>query len=133
MKINSRQYAKALFEAVDGKSQAEAKRMVMNFIRLVVGNRHEAKAQKIVKEFGRIWNRENKLIEAEITTAHRLDKKTKAAIEEYVLEVSGGEKIVVSEIEDKRLLGGTVIKYGDKVLDASLHTRLEDLRKMMVD
>jgi F-type H+-transporting ATPase subunit delta len=44
------------------------------------------------------------------------------------LESQTGKKLVLSFAEDKDILGGVVLKIGDKVLDASLRAQLELLR-----
>ena len=33
---------------------------------------------------------------------------------------------------DKNILGGVIIRYGDKVVDGSLKTQLEDLKEKLI-
>jgi len=40
--------------------------------------------------------------------------------------------VIMSEKVDKKLLGGIVIKYGDKVLNGSLKNSLVELKNKMV-
>ncbi|MFH0972492.1 MAG: F0F1 ATP synthase subunit delta, partial [Patescibacteria group bacterium] len=42
----------------------------------------------------------------------------------YIIKLSQVSDVFISESIDKNLLGGFVIKYGDKILDASLRKQL---------
>jgi F-type H+-transporting ATPase subunit delta len=65
---------------------------------------------------------------AEIITAIRLD-------DDYILEISkrltdmAGKPVVVSTKVDPDMIGGIIIKLGDKVVDGSIRSRLAALRR----
>ncbi len=131
MRITPKQYALSLYESLDGKSAAEVKAVIKKFVELLAAKNQLAKAEKIVKEFEKIWNEKNGVVEAEIFSAKTLDKPTIKLLKNYVIKLSGAKEIMVDEKVDKGLLGGVVIRYGDKVLDGSLKGSLHDLKSSL--
>ena len=51
MKINSKQYAQALYESVQGNSEKEIEEVVKNFVKILADSGKISQAEKIVLEF----------------------------------------------------------------------------------
>lgn len=132
MKLTNKKYAQALFESVQGKSEKEVNVILKNFIDLLIKNNALAKINKIIEEFDTIWNKENKIVKATITTAQELDPGTAKSLENYIKELSGAEKLEVENEIKKDLISGAIVKYGDRILDNSLKTRINNLRIKMI-
>lgn len=132
MKITPKQYADALFQSVSGQNETRIKNAVNNFANLVIENNDVSKINKIIKQFEIIWNKENGIVEAEISGARKLDDKIIRLLSDYISELSGVKEVVAREQIDKNILGGVIIRYGDKVLDGSIKTRLEELKNNMI-
>lgn len=139
MKITPKQYGEALYQAVKGlpagkagKKDSQVKSGIENFIKVLVSNNDISKLDKIVEQFGKIWNREESIVEAEITSARELDKKIIKLLNGYIAELSEAEKIILKQSVNKNILGGVIIKYEDKVLDGSLRMKLEALKINMI-
>ena len=132
MKISTKQYAESLYQVVQNKKDSEVKIAVENFVKVLVNNNDISKADKIINRFVKVWNREQGVVEAEIVSAKELDNKIVKLLNSYIVKLSGAQKVVVEQKVDKDILGGVVIKYGDKVLDGSLRMRLGELRNKMV-
>lgn len=128
MKVTPKQYAESLFASLNGKSDKEAKQVLDKFVAVLVSNNHLSQIDKILESFGTIWNRENGLIEAEIKTANKLDKDVIKILQDYVGKLAGVSDIKTTEIIDKSLLGGFVVKYEGKLIDNSLKTKLQALK-----
>lgn len=67
---------------------------------------------------------------AEVTSALPLSKEEQAAVKKNILDKMGAKAIVDFRI-DPQILGGLVIRIGDKVLDGSVSGQLEGLRKTL--
>ena len=132
MKIKPKQFALSLFESIDGKTSAQAKAAIEKFVELLANKNMIAKADKIISEFVKIWNEKNGIIEAEVLSANDLDKANVKLIKNYIAELSGAKEVLISEKTDKNILGGMVIKYGDRVVDGSLRTQLADLKSKLI-
>jgi len=70
-------------------------------------------------------------IEAEVVSATALNKATQDKIA-AALTKSTGRKVVIKTSQDKGILGGLVVRLGDRQIDYSLRTRLEGLKRTMV-
>ena len=132
MKIKPKQFALALYEALDGKSTSQVKMIIKKFVELLAGNNMLTKAGKITAEFSKIWDEKKWIIEAEAVSASGLDKVNVKLLKNYIADLSGAKEILLSEKIDKNILGGVIIKYGDRVVDGSLRNSLEELRDKLV-
>jgi len=132
MKITPKQFALSLYEAVDGKSSSQIKAVIKRSVELLAQKNLLAKADKIASQFVKIWNEKHGIVEALATSANGLDKANVKLLENYIAELSGAKEVVLKEETDKNILGGVVIKYGDKVVDASLKTQLAELKEKLI-
>lgn len=132
MKISPKQYAEVLFQAVQDKKDSQVKSAIKSFVGILIENNDLKKANKIIEQFSIIWNKEKGIVEVEISSASELNKTVVSLLSSYAKKISGAEETVIKQKVDAKLLGGAIIKYGDKILDGSLRTRLEELRGAMV-
>ena len=132
MKIFAKQYAQSLHETVVDKSNNQIKDAINNFFDILVQNNDITKAEEIVKEFEKIWNMEHGIIEAEVVSAKELDNNIVKLLNNYIIELSGAEKVILNQKINKDILGGVIIKFEDKILDGSLRARLGELKREMV-
>lgn len=132
MKITNKKYAQVLFESVQNKNEEEINIILKNFIELLIKKNALSKIDKIINEFNNIWNKENKIVKATITTAKDFDESTFGSLKKYIKDLSGAEKLEINRKIDKSLISGTIIKYGDRILDNSLKTKINNLRIKMI-
>lgn len=88
---------------------------------------HEAKAALIyflerVKEYKKIGV-------AYVTTAIELSASQKATVEQKLLSTTSYENFEMHYTVDQSLIGGMVIRIGDRVVDSSLRSRIQDLSR----
>lgn len=67
-----------------------------------------------------------------VTTAVELTAAQKAAVEAKLLETSGYKKMEMHFAVDASLIGGMVIRVGDRVVDSSIRTKLDGLTKQLL-
>ncbi len=67
---------------------------------------------------------------AEVTSALPLSKEEQAAVKKNVLDKMGAKTDVAFRV-DPQILGGLVVRVGDKVIDGSVSGQLEDMRKSL--
>lgn len=132
MRITAKQFALSLYESVDGKSAAEVKLVVKKFVELLAKKNRISQAEKIINEFARLWNEKNGLVEAEVTSASEMSRETAKLLKDYIAKYSGAKEVMLAEKIDKNILGGVIIRYGDKVLDGSLKAQLMELKDKMI-
>ena len=127
MKITPKDYAISLLRAIEGKKENEAKVVIENFVGLLARNNDLSKAPGIMDIFSSLWNKENKIIESEITAAKKLDANSLDSLKGFLLKLSGAKEVKMIEKVDKDILGGIVVRYDDKVIDMSLRTKIRNL------
>jgi F-type H+-transporting ATPase subunit delta len=71
---------------------------------------------------------ENRLLEASVTSAVELDEKLVKQIGERI-EQETGKRVELTSRVDPDVLGGLVIRVGNTIMDATVRSRLERLRK----
>jgi F-type H+-transporting ATPase subunit delta len=101
---------------------------LINFISLLVEKHRMPEIFRIRREFGELWKRENRRIDVTVTSAVELDPAVIARIGEEIERQTGEKADLASRVDDD-ILGGIVLQVGNMVLDASIRSRLEKLRK----
>ena len=131
MKISDKQYALALYESIKDQSKSDTKKAIKEFAKVLVLNNDLLKIDKVIDAFKKLYNQEEGIVKAKVISAQALDKKIVKSLNSYIVKLSKAKKVEVNEEIDKSLLGGVVLRYGDKVLDGSLKTRLDFLGREM--
>jgi len=101
---------------------------LINFLELLVDKHRMTEIFRIRREFEELWKRENRRIDVTVTSAVELDPAVVEKIGQEV-ERQTGEEVDLSSRVDSDILGGIVLQVGNMVLDASIRSRLEKLRK----
>ncbi|HEX8083655.1 MAG TPA: ATP synthase F1 subunit delta [Solirubrobacteraceae bacterium] len=113
-----------------GKVVDGAEDIVTNFLELLIEKHRMPAVYRIRREYDALWEEENKLLPVEITSAIELDKDTVKQIGDKIGERTG-RKVQLESKVDPDILGGIVVRVGDRILDASIANRLESLRKQV--
>ena len=98
------------------------------FIQTIVKNRRENYLYEIAKEYLVQYKSKNNIITAMVTTATGLDADMKSAVLKLV-KGSADSEVELVERTDADLIGGLILRIGDKQYDGSLQRRLSDLKQ----
>lgn len=131
MKISQKQYAQALYELVNGKSEQEIISVIEKFVKVLINNNDTGKINKIVSSFSDIWNEKNGIVEAEIVSARKLDDQIVKLLNGYIVRLLDVNEVVLRPQIDADILGGVVVRYNDKLLDNSLKTRINKMKSIL--
>lgn len=101
---------------------------LINFLELLVDKHRMPEIFRIRREFDELWKHENRRLDVTVTSAVELDPSVVEKIGQEV-ERQTGEKVDLSSKVDDQILGGIVLQVGNMVLDASIRSRLEKLKK----
>ncbi len=101
---------------------------LVNFLELLVDKHRMTEIFRIRREFDELWKKENRRLDVTVTSAVALDPEVVSRIGQEV-ERQTGEEVELSSRVDDGILGGIVLQVGNMVLDASIRSRLEKLRK----
>ena len=67
-----------------------------------------------------------------VTTAAPLDPARRAAVEGRLLETAGYRSMELHYEVDPSIIGGMIIRVGDRVVDSSIRTKLDSLTKQLL-
>jgi F-type H+-transporting ATPase subunit delta len=121
--FSSEEKKSALKRAVDG-----ADPIFMNFLEALIERHRMPVIFRIRAEYARLWDAEKKLLPVQITSAVPLDEKTVKSIGDRISEQTG-QTVELSSSVDPDLIAGIVLRVGNVILDASIRSRLNQLRK----
>jgi len=121
-KVTTVQLNKLLMEICGGK----LKTTEQNFIKLLVENKRLGVLPQILEMYEALRSEAEKSIDVIVTSAFELNEAQKQKIT-AALKVRMGREIKLNCEVNRELLGGVVIRAGDKVIDGSARTRLSEL------
>jgi F-type H+-transporting ATPase subunit delta len=101
---------------------------LVNFLELLIEKHRMPEVFRIRRELEQLWKEERRRIDVTVTSAAELDP---AVVEKIggEIERQTGQKVELASRVDEEILGGIVLQVGNMVLDASIRSRLEKLRK----
>ena len=124
--FSTQEKKEGLHRAVTG-----AEPIFVRCLELLLENHRMPAIFRIRRGFDDLWERHNRLLPVEITSAVELDDQTVRGIGDRIAEQTG-RNVELSATVEPDILGGIVVRVGNQVLDASIRNRLESLRKQVV-
>lgn len=112
-----------LHRAVEG-----ADPVFVNFLEALIERHRVPAIYRIRVEFETLYEKAKKLLPVEVTSAVELDKELVESLGRRIGEQTGDEIQLTSKV-DPEILGGIVLRVGNYVVDASIRSRLETLRR----
>ncbi len=121
MKITTKQYAYILDEALQKQSSGDHKAVIKDFVSLLASHGKISKINEIIVHWNKVWNKRNESIDVIVETADGSD----VAIPSHI----AGKKVLKSIKTNPAIIGGTVIKIGDYIVDNSIASKINALKK----
>ena len=100
----------------------------LSFISLITKKRREPLLINIASDVIALYKSEKNITDATITTAIALDEGLKNEVLQFIKK-QGFINIDLNEVIDKKIIGGAILKIEDKRLDASLSTKIKNLKQ----
>jgi ATP synthase F1 delta subunit len=100
----------------------------VRFLELLAERHRMPVVFRIRRAFDALWAEERRLLEVTVTSAIELDEETVAGIGRRI-EEGTGRRVELTRVVDPDLLGGLVLRVGNRVMDASVRNRLDRLRR----
>lgn len=118
--IKAEQKLAALRGIFESKISAES----MSFIALLVKKHREAAVLEVVNAFTGLYNQKNNIVAVTLKTATPVSEETKEKIKKSI----SGNVALTTEIHPD-LIGGFVLEYNNKLMDASVARSLELMKQ----
>jgi F-type H+-transporting ATPase subunit delta len=101
-----------------------------NLLLLLVQRRRIEQLPRIAAEFRRLDDDRQGIVHATATSAAALTDTEKRALTARLEQMTGGRVALETQV-DESLLGGLVVRVGDRLIDGSVRGRLERLRNQL--
>ena len=101
---------------------------LVNFLELLVEKHRMPAIFRIRRELDRLWAQENRQLDVNLTSAVELDPQIAKRVGQEISKQTDRKVELTSDV-DPDILGGLVLRVGNMVLDTSIRTRLERLRR----
>ena len=99
------------------------------FLDIITRKRREGELEGVAEAFVSQYKKHKQILTAVITTANGLDEKLRAQVMDVVKQSAGGKAIELVEKTDKALIGGFVLRIGDKQVDSSVVRQIRNLER----
>ena len=124
-KILKEEKVEALTNVFEGRFSRE----LTGFLVLILQKDRYSEINGILEFFVSKMKEHMKIGQAVVTTAVSLKDSQKKDIEEKLLATTKYEKMEIAYDVDTKLIGGMIIRIGDRVVDSSIQTKLAKLTK----
>lgn len=102
--------------------------IAMDFLSFVIDRQREIYLNDITEYFVGLANKARNVSDVNVTSAVELTEEEKKNLTAAMAGCTG-KKVKLSYDVEPGLLGGVVVRFGDKVIDGSVRTRLQTLRE----
>ena len=117
---------KAIFKRIFGN---KFNGITNKFMDIIIRKKREFYLPEIVQEFETQYRERKQITTATLVTATPVDNSIIEQMKEIVRRDTGKQNVILASNVDKSLLGGFILKFGDKLYDSSISHKLEKLGK----
>ncbi len=123
--------AEEKFALID-RALKKAEPLFVNFMKVLAQHERLEIIRTVRTKAHRILDKLRGRTEASVVSAAPLDPKQSAAIKARLQATYGGEIVLVEEV-DPSLIGGVIVRVGDRVVDGSLANSLARLKEQLIN
>jgi F-type H+-transporting ATPase subunit delta len=123
------QAKKSLLKSVFGNDVAV---YVLNFLLLIVDKRRESFLPQIIEQFVVLANEARNIAIAKVTTFLPLSDSEEVALTQK-LAILTGKNIQLQIHTDPSIIGGVIVRLGDKLIDGSVKRQLDRLKVQLLN
>lgn len=105
--------------------------ITLNFLYLLIDNYRQFFLKDIFAAYVELVNSARQVIQAEVISAFELEKTEKEKLGGIIQSFTGKKVEPVFKV-DSLIIGGVVLRIGDKVIDGSIRSKLNSLREHLV-
>lgn len=102
--------------------------LTMTFINIITSKKREKFLEGIAESFVSLYKSHKNIETVTLTTACIIDENTKSEILKYI-KMNGKSVVELTEVINEDIIGGLIIRMGDKQLDASVSKNIKELKK----
>ncbi|MGH7469847.1 MAG: ATP synthase F1 subunit delta [Longimicrobiales bacterium] len=127
-KVGAQAKKNALHKALEDRAHP----LFLNFLMLLVDKRRQRLLLEVGREYRNRVDEHQGRLHVQVTVARQPEEKMRADLTQQ-LGRSLGREVVPHFQVNRDILGGIIVRFGDRVLDGSLRRRMLSLRRRMLD
>jgi F-type H+-transporting ATPase subunit delta len=112
------------------RSLAGVAPLVLNLARLLTRRGRTSLGPQIAEAFQELIDQSKGISHAAVTSAVPLSQEDERAVEQRLREITGGEVVLETNV-DEGILGGLIVRIGDRLIDGSTKSRLLALKRRL--
>tara|TARA_R110001632_G_scaffold148976_6_gene266260 strand:+ start:115 stop:657 length:543 start_codon:yes stop_codon:yes gene_type:complete len=113
-----------LHQVFDGSSKE-----LSGLIDILIDNKRPSLLEDVAESFISLYNESKGIEAATVTTAVALTPELEAKVLAKVKELTGGTEVKLESVIDESILGGFILRVGDKQYNASIASQLGKLKR----
>ena len=110
---------------------AELSTYVKHFVLLLIDKRRETALMGIIRAYVVLANEARNIIEANVITAKLMSDEQRQKLTQKLVKLTGN-KVLLQEAVDPGIIGGVIVKIGDKLIDGSVRHQLKSLHNTIL-
>jgi F-type H+-transporting ATPase subunit delta len=126
-RVDLKDKKRVLREVLEGKIPER----LLRFLLVVVDKRRQRVLPEIATEFNRLVDDHFGRLQVDVTMTEDPDAEARASIKRH-LDTLFGVEVLPRFKTDRRIIGGLVVKVGDRIMDGSIRHRLQSLRRSLL-
>ncbi len=133
MKISDKQYAQALFLEMKDDGNRDPSFVFDRMVEILKKDNRLSRLERVLEHFIDLWKKDQSILELEIVSARPLEKSLREKVEEDLLKKTKTKEIKAEEKIDQNIIAGFVLKYNDKIFDASVSNKINTLKNNLIN
>lgn len=121
----------AKIELIENIFKGKCSKNMMGFLVLVIEKGRQSEILSILEYFNAKAKEAEGIGTAYVTSAVELTDKGRKVIEDRLVELTKYKSFETTYTVDESLIGGMVIRIGDRVVDSSIKTKLQNMKKSL--
>jgi len=119
-------------DVVENVFSGRVSREMTGFLKLIVHKERYGEVRNIFSYFVKRMREEQGIGTAYVTTAVELTEAQKLAVREKLIATTSYKEMEIHYATDAAMIGGMVIRIKDRVVDSSVRTKLEEMKKQLL-
>ena len=104
--------------------------LVLNLARLLLRRRRTSLGPQIAAAFQELVDESKGIAHATVTSAVPLTAEDERAVAQRLREITGGEVVLETQV-DESIIGGLIVRIGDRLIDGSTKSQLLALKRRL--
>ena len=105
---------------------------IINFLMILIDRNRFALLLNIYEHYNLLLNKKRNIVVAKVTTAINIDEEIINNLRHKLEQKFNGLNMQISTEINPDIIAGMIVKIGDRVIDGSIKTKIENMKKQLI-